>query len=620
VSAPIFGVVNGEVSRRAYFKIRHFALWDVGESTTGPDAHCRSNYRIPGGPLNIRRISPFAALLAAGALALAGCQGSDGGSEQSTESGTQSGAAEEPAPSGGVVIANITEPQNPLIPTTTNEVQGGKLVDLLFAGLVYYDADGAAINEVAESIDTEDAQTYTITLQEGWTFSDGSPVTAQCFTDAWSYGANANNAQLNSYFFESIVGYDELQEAVDTGEVDEDGEPILDPVAEPDAKLSGLTVVDDTHFTVTLKQPESDFPLRVGYSAFYPLPLTAFDDIKAFGQNPVGNGPYMFSGPDAWVHEVSVDLVPNPDYKGGRVPQNEGVLFKMYDSPDSAWADLLSGQLDITDLVPDQYLTTFEADLGDRAVNQPAAIFQSFTIPERLAHFDGEEGNLRRKALSHAINREEITDVIFQGTRTPASDFTSPVIDGWSDTLEGADVLAYDEALAKDLWAQADAISPWDGTFKIAYNSDGPHQSWVDAVCNSIKNTLGIEAEGDPYPSFGEMRTAITDRVIETAFRSGWQADYPSLFNFLGPLYGTGAGSNDGDYSSAEVDDLLSQGLNESNVDAAVAAWQQVQAVLLEDLPAIPLWYQNGLGATSEAVGVVPYGWNSVPLYYLASK
>ena len=41
---------------------------------------------------------------------------------------------------------------------------------------------------------------------------------------------------------------------------------------------------------------------------------------------------------------------------------------------------------------------------------------------------------------------------------------------------------------------QADAIAPWSGAFQISYNADGGHQTWVDAVTNSIKNTLGIEA------------------------------------------------------------------------------------------------------------------------------
>ena len=77
-----------------------------------------------------------------------------------------------------MVLANGTEPQNPLIPANTNEVGGGRIVDLLFAGLVYYDANGDVVNDMAESIDTDDSQTYTVKLKEGQTFSDGSPVTS----------------------------------------------------------------------------------------------------------------------------------------------------------------------------------------------------------------------------------------------------------------------------------------------------------------------------------------------------------------------------------------------------------------------------------------------------------
>ncbi len=88
----------------------------------------------------------------------------------------------------------------------------------------------------------------------------------------------------------------------------------------------------------------------------------------------------------------------------------------------------------------------------------------------------------------------------------------------------------------------------------IAYNADGGHQEWVDAVANSIKNTLGIDAAGAPQPTFAQIRTQITDRTIETAFRAGWQGDYPSMLEFLEPLFVTGAGSNDVDYSNPEFD------------------------------------------------------------------
>src|SRR5690606_26949726 len=189
---------------------------------------------------------------------------------------------------------------------------------------------------------------------------------------------------------------------------------------------------------------------------------------------------------------------------------------------------------------------TYKNDLGDRAVDQGAAIWQGLTIPSRLAHFgNDEEGNLRRQAISHAIDREQITSVIFEGTRTPAVDYTSPVIDGWSDSLKGSEVTSFNADKAKELWAQADAISPCTGSFDIAYNADGGHEPWVTAVTNQIKNTLGIESAGVSYPDFATLRAEIKARTIQAATRSGWQFDYPGAYNILGALYITGAGSND---------------------------------------------------------------------------
>ena len=189
--------------------------------------------------MKIKRIGVAAiALAAAGALALTGC--TSGSPESTGDAGS----------STAVITTNGNEPQNPLVPTNTNEVGGGKILDSIFAGLVYYDAEGAPHNDVAESIETDDAQNYTIKLKADQKFSNGEPVTANSFVDAWNYGALLSNEQLSSYFFESIEGFS----------YDEDSE------------LTGLEVVDDLTFTVTLKQPESDFPLRLGYSAFFPLP------------------------------------------------------------------------------------------------------------------------------------------------------------------------------------------------------------------------------------------------------------------------------------------------------------------------------------------------------------
>ncbi|WP_296647102.1 ABC transporter substrate-binding protein [Rhodoluna sp.] len=521
-----------------------------------------------------------AALATTVALSLTGCAaGTDGGNNN-------------------IISINGSEPQNPLIATNTNEVGGGLIIDNIYAGLVYYDADGTPVNDMAESITSTDNITWNIKIKSGWKFTNGEEVTADSFVNAWKYGALYSNAQLNSYFFDAIEGFS----------------------YEEDTELTGLTVVSPTEFTVKLTSAQSDFPLRLGYTAFFPQPQAFFDDPAAFGENPIGNGPYKLAAEGAWQHNVDINLVKNDDYKGGRVAKNGGLKIVFYATLDAAYADLLADNLDVMAGIPDAALKTYKDDLGDRAVDQAAAIFQSFTIPSRLEHWSGEEGALRRAAISQAINRQEIIDVIFNGTRKPARDFTSPVIAGWSDALEGSDVLDYNPENAKALWAQANEIAPWTGTFELAYNADGGHQGWVDAVINSIKNTLDIDASGKAIALFSDFRTEITEDTITAPFRTGWQADYPALANFIAPLYQTGAGANDGDYSSAEVDALIEKGNTAKTLDEANKAYQDAQVILLKDLPAIPMWYGVSNGGYSTLVSSVEFGWNSVPVLHNVIK
>jgi oligopeptide transport system substrate-binding protein len=382
--------------------------------------------------------------------------------------------------------------------------------------------------------------------------------------------------------------------------------------------MSGLKVVDDQTFTVELKQPESDWPLRLGYTAFVPVPSGALKDPKGFGEKPVGNGPYKLAD-GGWQHNVQIQLVPNPDYNGPRKAKNAGVTFKIYQNDDSAYQDLMSNNLDILQTIPTSALKNFKSDLGDRTINKPYAGNQTIAIPEYLPEWSGEAGKLRRQAISMAINREEITKVIFNGARQPAKDFTAPVLDGYSDSIPGAENLTFNADKAKEAWAKADAIQKWDAnkTFTIAYNADkGGHKAWVEAVVNQLKNTLGIKVEGKPYATFKEARNDATAKTLTGSIRAGWQADYPSLYNFLGPIYKTGAGSNDASYANPTFDKAISDGLNAASVSDGNKAMNKAQEILLTDLPAIPLWYQVAQGGWSDKVTNVDYGWDGVPLYY----
>ena len=117
---------------------------------------------------------------------------------------------------GADVSSYISEPEH-LNPLTSNESEGIAVLRALFAPLVQFDAfTGESFNLVAESIESTDrGKTWVITLNPGFTFHNGQPVTAQTFVNAWSYGATAANGQQNNSSYRNIVGYEVLTPSTD---------------------------------------------------------------------------------------------------------------------------------------------------------------------------------------------------------------------------------------------------------------------------------------------------------------------------------------------------------------------------------------------------------------------
>ncbi|MFF9109239.1 ABC transporter substrate-binding protein [Streptomyces sp. NPDC014805] len=502
---------------------------------------------------------------------------------------------------GGVLSASWGDPQNPLEPANTNEVQGGKVLDMIFRGLKRYNPqNGKAEDMLAQSIQTTDSQNFTITIKPGWTFSNGEKVTAKSFVDAWNYGASLKNNQKNAYFFGYIEGYDKVHP--DTG-------------TQTATTLSGLKVVNDQTFTVKLSQKFSTFPDTLGYPAFAPLPQAFFTDHAGWIKKPVGNGPYTVQ---SYAKGSQMSLRAWDAYPGSDKAQNGGVDLKVYTDNNTAYTDLIAGNLDLVDDVPAAQLKNVKSDLGGRYLNTPAGIIQTLAFPFYDPAWNKPNSDKVRKGLSMAINRQQITDTIFQKTRTPATDWTSPVLGtagGYQSGLCGQ-YCQYDAAQAKKLVQEGGGLP--GGQVKIAYNADtGSHKQWVDAVCNSINNALGNTKAcvGNPVGTFADFRNQITQKKMSGPFRAGWQMDYPLIQNFLQPLYYTNASSNDGHWSNKQFDSLVNQANAESDTAKAVGLFQQAEGVVRDNMAAIPLWYQNGSAGWSDRLSNVKLNPFSVPVY-----
>ncbi|MFJ6541547.1 peptide ABC transporter substrate-binding protein [Streptomyces sp. NPDC091385] len=526
--------------------------------------------------------------LAAGVLVLAfvatGCAGGGSG-----------------AGSGGVLSSSWGDPQNPLEPANTNEVQGGKVLDMVFRGLKKYDPrTGAATDMLAQSIDTSDSRHFTVKVKDNWTFSNGEKVTARSFVDAWNYGASLKNNQKNAYFFGYIEGYDKVHP--------ESGKQSADT-------LSGLKVVDDHTFTVTLGQTFSGFPDTLGYAAFAPLPRAFFTDHAAWLKRPVGNGPYTI---EAYTKGSQMNLKKWDAYPGPDKALNDGVDLKVYTDNNTAYTDLMAGNLDLVDDIPAAQLRNVKTDLGDRYINTPAGIIQTLAFPFYDARWNTPGAEKVRTGLSMAINRKQITDTIFRQTRTPATDWTSPVLGKEGGFKEGlcGHACEYDPAEAKRLVKEGGGIP--GGQVKITYNADtGSHKEWIDAVCNSVNKALGKDdaCVGNPVGTFADFRNQLGQHKMTGPFRAGWQMDYPLIQNFLQPLYYTDASSNDGKWDNAQFDQLVDRANAETDTAKSVATFQQAEEVVRDHMAAIPLWYQNGSAGYSERLSGVELNPFSVPVY-----
>jgi oligopeptide transport system substrate-binding protein len=520
----------------------------------------------------IRRLIAWTAIPLVAALGLTACGGNNAGT------------------STGSVRIGIGEPQF-LTPAQTSETNGSQVLAALFAPLVDYDQNNKPYEVQAQSITSTDNTTWDIKIKPGWTFHNGEPVTADSYINAWNAAAYTGAAN-NAYFFSTIKGYDAVAPA------DPDGDGPQKAPAPSSKTMSGLKKVNDNEFTVTLAAPFSDFKAVLGYTAFYPLPKVAFDadgKVKDDFQNaPVGDGAFKMDG--TWQHDQQIAVTKYDGYKG-TAPKISGATFKIYQQPSAEYADLLAGNNDVMKQIPTENLATAKADLGDRYLQSPASTFQMLAFPTYDKNFADVDV---RRAISMAIDRQAIVDQVFKGSQKAAHSFVSPVVSGFRDNTCGANC-EFKPAEAKTLYQKAGGPAK----LTITYNADGGHKDWVDATCNQLKTNLGVECTGVPEAKFADLLTKVEKKESVGTFRLGWVMDYPSMENYLGPLYSTGGSSNYYGYSNPQFDKLVQEGREATTPDQAIAKWQAAEDILAKDVPVLPLRYgQNNYGISTKVKDV----------------
>ncbi|APY86543.1 ABC transporter substrate-binding protein [Streptomyces alfalfae] len=499
--------------------------------------------------------------------------------------GSDNGNSGKVDPKGIVSYAN-GEPQNALQPSNTMEAYGSVVIDALFTGLVHYDKQGNITYENAESVTPDkDSKVWTVKLKQGWKFHNGEAVTAKSYVDAWNWAADPANGQQNSSWYRDIVGYDDVHPAKGKAKK---------------KAMSGLKVVDENTFTITLKNGIPYYAYKLVYKPFFPLPSAALKDPKKYGESPVGNGPYKFK---SWDHKKSIQVTAWSDYKGEDKPKNGGINFKAYSKDTAAYADLKSDNVDTMPLVPNSEIANFKQDFGDRAIEQDFSAINTINPAFYTKQWKDIDVKVLQ-GLSMAIDRDTIAKTVFHGTRESATGWVAKGVKGWTKDACG-EYCKFDPKKAKAAIKAGGGVP--GNKISIQYNADQPHKDWVVAVCNSITKSTGVQCVGDPVTDFAADTEIRDQKKVKSIYRSGWVLDYPFNGNFLADLYGTGVDGNKGGFSDKKFDALTAKADKAKTIEESAKLYQEAEKELQNSFPGIPLWYNKTLSAHSNNVKNVEF-------------
>ncbi|MGI8459098.1 MAG: peptide ABC transporter substrate-binding protein [Propionibacteriaceae bacterium] len=531
---------------------------------------------------------PTRAMAAAGLMSIALMATACGGGG-STDTGSNTGSA-----GGGAIVVNGCTPKAPLIAGNTSETCGGNIVDAFTAKLVHYNSDTAAPEmDLAESINSSDNQNFTVKLKPGVTFQDGTPVTAKSFVDAWNYTAYGPNGQAGSYFMSAFAGIDDVTC------------PDASCKQKPKSKtMSGLKVVDDTTFTIKTSSKVSNLTTRLGYSAFAPQPASFFADPTAFAKKPIGAGPFKIDS----VSSTATVLSKFADYKGVAPAKVDQVTFRVYQDPSAAYNDVVANNLDVVDQIPpdqligDAYKSDLDGRNGQREIGGNSWVTFSPEDPQLKNNIP------LRKALSMAIDRQTIITQVLNGTANPATGWVPPAVDGYKAGACG-DACTFDAAKAK---AAYQAAGGYKGQLTYTTNVDGAGNAQLgEAICNSIKNTLGVECLLNSVNDFATFIKGINGGDYKGMLRSAWQMDYPSIENFLAPIYSKGADSNWSKYDSPAFAKDLTEAAAAPTPEESNALYQKAEEQLGKDFPTAPFSNKKatfGWSTKVDNVKITPFG------------
>ncbi|WP_053382811.1 ABC transporter substrate-binding protein [Leucobacter celer] len=381
-----------------------------------------------------KAILTAAALATAATFGLAACSAGAGNSS--------GGDGETPTTA---TIALTGTPTNLDFTTTAGSAIPQALMSNVYEGLVELDQSGEIVPLLAEEWTvSEDRKTYTFTLQEGVTFSNGDEFTA-----------------------------DDVKFSLDRVKTDW--------VSSLKAKMDvvdSVEVVSPTEVAVHLSAPSNAwlFSLATPVGAIF-----SEDGVDDLANTPIGTGPYAV---EKWTPNESLVLDTRDDY-WGEAPGVEQVTLKYFADATATTNALQTGDVDaIANLQAPELLSSFESDDRFVVTTGTSSGEVSLSLNNRAAPFDDVRV---RQAVLYALDEQAVLDTAWNGYGSLVATYATPT-DPYYEDLN--DVYPYDPEKAKELLKEAGQEN-LDITFTVPTR---PYAQAVSEIVVSQLKDVGINA------------------------------------------------------------------------------------------------------------------------------
>lgn len=411
---------------------------------------------------------------------------------------------------------------------------------------------------------SKDGKTYTYTLRDSLTWSDGTPLTAQHFWDSWERLLNPKTASEYAYFLFSVVG----AQAYNEGKL-------------KDATKLGFKVVNDKTFVVTLTKPAAFFPTIPTFTVTFPIRK---DLIEKYGNKWTDPSKLVTTGAfilGDWKHDSKVTLVPNPKYHAG-APKLEKVNAYIVNEDTTAINMFESGSLHYVSRLPALEIERLKTSPAYKNAPFLRGYYYGFNVTK--APFNDVRV---RRAFAHAVDRSQIVSLL-KGGQIPTTSWVPKGMPGYEPNIG----LSFDVKKAQKLLAEA-GFPGGKGFPEITFMFDTRDDNKVIAERLQAMwlTNLGVKLRSQNEDWKVYLNRLKTD--VPPMFRMGWGADYPDPNNFL-DLFTSYSDNNRTLWKSKEYDTLIEQAAGESSMTKRLAMYKKAQTMLTEtDAVIIPLFIDS---------------------------